>query len=163
MTPQMREEFDGDGSSPRRGFMTSPSRADHLPAAGGHLLADRVRTHGRLTLIESRVGPGDVTPLHVHAEMDEAFYVLEGNYTVRCGEDAFAVEAGAFVYLPHGVPHSYEAGPQGGRKLIFGLPAGLEDFFRDMDTRDDWDELGSRNGIAFLHGVPVTNVSPAAK
>lgn len=131
--------------------MTSSRRADdHLTTAGGHLLADRVRTNGRLTLIESQVGAGDVTPLHVHAEMDEAFYVLEGSYTIRCGEDTFEAESGSFVYLPHGVPHSYEAGPHGGRKLILGLPAGLEDFFRDMENTDDWRELGSRHGITFV-------------
>ena len=143
------QDESGD-TSPRRGFMTSSRHTEHLAAGGGHLLADQQSTRGRLTLIESRVGPGDTTPAHVHAEMDEAFYVLEGSYTVRCGEDTFTAEAGSFVYLPHGLPHSYEAGAQGGRKLIFGLPAGLEDFFRDMETMEDWQGLGRRHGITFL-------------
>lgn len=101
-------------------------------------------------MIESTVGPGDEPPLHVHEEMDEAFYVLEGEFTVQCGSDTFVATPGCLVYLPHGLPHSYRAGPQGGRQLILGCPARLEDFFRDMAVIADRDELGRRHGITFL-------------
>lgn len=134
----------------RKGFMARPQDGEPLPTAGGHLLAGASRTGGRLTVIESAVPPNDVTPLHVHNEMDEAFYILEGEYTVKCGDETFTATSGCFVYLPHGLSHSWRAGPQGGRKLILGLPAGLEDFFRDMADLDDCDELAKRHGITFL-------------
>lgn len=133
-----------------RGFVTRPGTGEPLPAAGGHLLGGATATGGRLTIIESSVGPGDETPLHVHAETDEAFYVLDGEFAVRCGQDTFTATPGCFVYLPHGVPHGYRAGPRGGRQLILGVPGGLEDFFRDMHGMNDWDELGRRHGITFL-------------
>lgn len=134
----------------QKGFMTRPTEGMPLPTAGGHLLAGTPETGGRVTVIESSVPPGDETPPHVHHEMDEAFYVLEGEYTVSCGDETFVARPGCFVYLPHGLPHSWCAGPQGGRKLILGSPAGLEDFFRDMANLNDWDELGKQHGITFL-------------
>lgn len=139
-----------DAEPQRHGFITRPRKGGSLPAAGGHLLAGAAATSGRVTVIESAVAPGDETPLHMHDEMDEAFCVLEGQYTISCADETFMATPGCLVYLPHGLPHSWRAGPQGGRKLILGLPAGLEDFFQDMVALDDWDELGKRHGITLL-------------
>ena len=141
---------DSTQTSRRRGFIVGPSEGESLPGAGGRLVADTVRTDGRLSVIESVMPSGDQTPLHVHAEMDEAFYVLEGEYTITCGPDTFTATPGCFVYLPSGIPHALRAGRQGGRKLIFGQPAGLEDFFGELATAEDLVELGARHGITFL-------------
>lgn len=146
----MNDRRSSDAKPRRTGFMTRPRGGESLPTAGGHLLAGAAATRGRVSIIESEVPPGDETPLHVHHAMDEAFYVVEGEYMVTCGDETFTATAGCLVYLPHGLPHSYRAGPQGGRKLIFGLPAGIEDLFRDMAALDDVDELGKRHGITFL-------------
>jgi len=90
-------------------------------------------------------------PLHVHHQSDECFYVLAGRYTVTCGLDTFEAGAGSFVYLPQGVPHAYQLGDEPGRKLIIAVPAGLENFFRDMDSAHvDLDELQHRHAITFL-------------
>lgn len=134
----------------RKGFISGPHNARPLPAAGGILLADGRSTGGSFTLIESRVSGRDKTPLHVHHDMDECFYILEGHYTVVCGDDVFEAPAGTFVFMPRGVPHSYEAGPQGGAKIILGVPGGLEEFFDDMDADVDWQELGRRHKITFM-------------
>ncbi len=133
-----------------RGFMTGPGHGEPLAAAGGYLLAGSPATYGRLTVIESSAPPGDETPLHIHAAMDEAFYVLSGEYAIRCGDDTFTATSGCFVYLPHGVPHAYRAGPDGGRQLVLGLPGGLDGFFREMAHAEDIAELGHRYGVTFL-------------
>jgi len=52
-------------------------------------------TAGRFGLIESHQ-VGDV-PLHVHERDDEAFYILEGEYEIRCGEETFEAGPGTFV------------------------------------------------------------------
>ena len=97
-----------------------------------------------MTVIESSVPPGDETPPHVHHEtMDEAFYVLEGEYTCQLPRRDVRGQTGLFPsILPMDCRTGACAGPQGGRKLILGSPAGLEDFFRDMANLNDWDELG---------------------
>lgn len=45
--------------------------------------------------------------LHVHREEDEAFYVLEGTVDFVCAGEFFRTEAGAFTFLPRGLPHTF--------------------------------------------------------
>lgn len=134
-----------------RRLCVRPGEGEDLPAAGGELLLGGARTAGRLAVLHSTAPAGDRVPLHVHHDSDECFYVLAGRYTVTCGPDTFDAAPGCLVHLPRGVPHGYELGDEPGRMLILGLPAGLEDFFRDMGEDDvDVADLQHRHGITFL-------------
>jgi len=62
---------------------------------------------GQPVIIEATVAPGGGAPLHVHEDLDDSFYLVSGRLAVRCGEQAFAVGPGAYVGLPHGVPHTF--------------------------------------------------------
>jgi quercetin dioxygenase-like cupin family protein len=50
---------------------------------------------------------GEEPPSHTHRTEDEMFYVLEGSITFQCGEEAFDLEKGGFIFLPRGIRHSY--------------------------------------------------------
>ena len=66
------------------------------------------------------------TPLHVHANEDELFYILEGEHVVQCGEDEFRLGPGGTAFLPRGVPHSQRRVETGvGRLLALTYPAGF--------------------------------------
>ena len=83
---------------------------------------------GAYSLIEM-LHPPDVGPaLHRHPTSAEAFYVLDGGYTIRCGEDVYAANTGDVVCIPKGMPHNYQSGANGGKVLILS-PAGLEKYF----------------------------------
>ena len=61
----------------------------------------------RLAFVEytTRVGESrDRTPTPTE---DEIFYVLRGPLTFQCGDEAFNVEDGGFVFLPRGIEHGY--------------------------------------------------------
>ena len=60
-------------------------------------------TGGAYGLLESLIAPGFSPPLHVHHREDEAFYVIEGTLTMRCGDRTFRAEPGSFVFLPRDV------------------------------------------------------------
>jgi quercetin dioxygenase-like cupin family protein len=49
----------------------------------------------------------------VHANEDEVVYVLEGTLRFKLVDDLRPAPAGAFVYIPRGVPHTWQnvAGP----------------------------------------------------
>ncbi len=89
-------------------------------------------TRGQFSLVETTNPPDAGPPLHIHHTVDEAFYVLDGTYEFMCGEALITAEPGAFVLLPHGIPHRYRAGPAGGRVLMLFFPGGTEDYFRDI-------------------------------
>ena len=71
------------------------------------LMVIRADQPGQPVIIEAAVAPGGGAPLHVHADLDDSFYLVSGRLAMRCGEQAFAVGPGAYVALPHGVPHTF--------------------------------------------------------
>jgi quercetin dioxygenase-like cupin family protein len=93
-------------------------------------VATAADTGGRFAVLEQRCGPAGDPPRHVHANEDEAFYVLEGRVTATIGDDTpVTAGPGDFVFLPRGVPHSLHALTDEVRKLILLSPAGFEQFF----------------------------------
>ena len=44
---------------------------------------------------------------------DEAFYAIEGDATMTCGDLTFPVGAGMLMFLPCGISHHLEVGPEG--------------------------------------------------
>lgn len=51
--------------------------------------------------------PRLIAPIHVHHDDDEAWYVLEGVLCIRRGDEVIECRAGAGVFVPHGVKHTY--------------------------------------------------------
>lgn len=89
-------------------------------------------TGGAYGLFESMVAPRSSPPLHVHHDEDEAFYVLEGTFTMVCGDDEFSAGPGSYVFLPRGVPHTFVLeSTTPGRMLTILSPGGGERFFVD--------------------------------
>ena len=88
-------------------------------------------TGGAFTMIEE-VAPVD-TPLHIHKNEDELWYILEGEHVIGVGDNEFHVGPGETVFAPRGVPHSQRrVVPRTGRHLAFFYPAGFEGFFREL-------------------------------
>lgn len=55
------------------------------------------------------LGPrGFGPPMHTHLDEDELFIVLAGEITFFTGNERIEAEAGAFAYLPHGRPHTFQ-------------------------------------------------------
>lgn len=131
------------------GFLVAADGGRPLPAAGGVILAGSADTAGRFSLLRSHSPALDRVSLHVHRDMDECFYVLDGDYSIECGGETFDATTGSFVFLPRGVPHAYTVGPLGGTKLILAVPGGIEDFFTDLDAGMSLDELEHRHAVSF--------------
>jgi len=88
---------------------------------------------GGFGLIEVVVPPGLGSPLHVHPEEDEWFYVLEGNLTVYVADTRLDLMAGGFAFGPKGVPHTFiGAGPNPTRMLVGFAPMQFEGFVREV-------------------------------
>jgi quercetin dioxygenase-like cupin family protein len=102
--------------------------------AGEGIKASAKQTGGGLGLVETLIPPGHSTPLHVHRDEDEAFYVLAGAVDLVCGEERFRAEAGTFAYMPRGIPHAFLGiGDEPARVLVLLLPGGLEEAFADPE------------------------------
>ena len=72
-------------------------------------------------------------PLHTHATTDEAFYVVEGTFGFLAGERTFEGGAGAFVFVPKGLDHTYwNEGKTPSKMLITISPPGFERYFEEL-------------------------------
>ena len=89
-------------------------------------------TNGRVAVIEHLAAQGAGSPLHVHHNEDEWFYVTEGELTFWVGGQVIEAPAGSFVYGPRDVPHTFTVTSPTARFLLVAEPAGFESFVRDL-------------------------------
>ena len=123
---------------PLGGFKTNLQSAERLRFSDAEFVvkASADSTGGAFSLIEESE-PLD-TPLHVHQNEDELWYVLEGEHIFRIGEQELRAGPGEVVFGPRGVPHSQRRiVPRRGRLLEFFSPAGFEGFFRELSEAED--------------------------
>src|SRR6478672_5554618 len=87
-------------------------------------LAEKKDTDGAFCLVEATLAPGNEPPPHLHTREDELFYVLEGEFDVHVGKEAFKVETGECVFLPRFTPHAFVIRSPWLRVLALFSPAG---------------------------------------
>jgi mannose-6-phosphate isomerase-like protein (cupin superfamily) len=86
-------------------------------------------------VLEMTLPVGSAPPLHVHDDLDDTWYILEGEMVVRCGDDTLVVGAGHWVSMPRGVPHTFRVvGERQARILLVHDNASFRDFIRDLAT-----------------------------
>lgn len=80
-------------------------------------------TGGAYSLIYEVSPPGHATPYHLHHIEDEAFYVLDGEFTFICDGKEIIGGPGAYVFLPRGIPHGIRvSSPVPATMLILATP-----------------------------------------
>lgn len=88
-------------------------------------------TDGDLTIFEYNGNVKGGPPLHIHLHQDEIFFILEGSYTFKVGDDMHYLTAGDTIFLPRQVPHAFAQTTDTGRMLFMMQPSGkMEDYFR---------------------------------
>jgi mannose-6-phosphate isomerase-like protein (cupin superfamily) len=95
-------------------------------------LVEEEDSNGDFSLIEAVMGPGNEPPPLVHSREDELYYILEGEFDVYVGEEAFKVQIGECVFLPKLKPHAFVIRSSRIRLLLITTPGGLEKAFRSM-------------------------------
>lgn len=131
--------------------------------------ASRVRVHataelttGAFSLIETvEATLGSGPPLHLHRDAAESFYVLEGEYAMHLNGRDFRCAAGSFIYVPAGMPHTFQAVAVGSRKLNLYTPSAMEGYFEELGEalRTGLDEVGLAE-IAGRYAMEVLGSAP---
>jgi mannose-6-phosphate isomerase-like protein (cupin superfamily) len=130
------------------------------------VLATGDQTAQQFTLLMTQSEPpGFGPPLHRHRDSAEAFFVLEGEYLMFLDDDQLLCPAGTFVYVPRGVPHTFQVtSAQPGKKLNLFSPAAMVGFFEDLAvaeaagtaTPELLDVIAKRHQMEVLGPVPDT-------
>ena len=107
--------------------------------------ASSEETAGVLLLFENHLSKGKATPLHIHANEDEALYVLEGEILVHIDGENHRVGPRGFAFAPRGIPHAFLVTSPEARILCLETPGSAEAFYRGASepAGDESDPAGS--------------------
>ena len=103
-----------------------------IPPGGGHRLGNveflaRTADTPRFNFGIIEIAAGRVLEEHVHAEEDDAFYILEGELTFTFDGDEASAPPGTFVLVPPGVRHGFRNdGAAPVRMFNIHAPAGFD-------------------------------------
>ncbi len=115
-------------------------------------------THAPFTLLQPNLPARWAPPPHIHANEDEAFYVLDGRLTIRCGSKTWPPEPGGMAFLPRGMLHQPSTDGQAAQALVLTSRPGIEHFFAEVGERlqllppgpptiELLDEIGEKYGL----------------
>ncbi|BAT55887.1 cupin 2 barrel domain-containing protein [Nostoc sp. NIES-3756] len=133
---------------PTKEIILAPGQGNHLQIGNSDVIFKAVGadTHGHLGLFENIIQPGGTAPvLHIHRQMEELFYVVEGEVEIQVGTQKVQGQPGAFVLVPRGTPHTFaNTGKTPAKLLIMFCPAGerekyfagLGELLKDGQTPD---------------------------
>ena len=96
--------------------------------------ADGQRPAGGPTFLEFTAAPGFNTGDHIHSQIEEIFYVVEGEFQIRAGDRVLRAKPGDFVLVPPGVPHGFANPVSDPAKMVLLIsPAGVhERYFEEL-------------------------------
>ncbi len=113
-----------------------PGAGDALAIAGGayRILLSGAQTNGSCAIISMMVPPGGGPGPHAHKDIQESFYVLDGEVVVRSETQTYTARKGAFINIPFGgAVHNFknESG-ETAHLLCIVTPAGMDELFREI-------------------------------
>lgn len=119
-------------------------------------------TGGNLVAFVNRIGPREGPPLHQHSGCDEAWFVMEGRFRFKLGDQVYDAPVGSFVFVPRGTDHCFQnIGDESANLLVLFTPAGMEKFFEEFAALPPGpfdphllDEMAGRAGMK-ITGPPL--------
>lgn len=122
---------------------------------------DKSQTGGLMACDEATLKPGFLgAPPHLHKQIDEVCYVLEGTLTILVGETTEEVGQGDWHLRPKGVMHTFwNAGTETARFIDIYLPGGHEEYLQDLaklfqknqkPKKEDFAALAQKHDILYF-------------
>ncbi len=109
---------------------------EYLGVAGDNyrIVVSGKDTNGNYAILDMLVPPGGGPVPHAHPNIQETFYVLEGELLYKTEAGKETVKAGGIVHIPTGgAIHCFKnVSDKTTRVLCTVVPAGLEGFFREF-------------------------------
>lgn len=87
------------------------------------VMATSESTGGAFSLVHHTAPPGHATPYHLHHVEDEAFFVLDGEFTFISDGKKTVLGPGGYIFLPRKIPHGIRCtGSAPSTMLILAMP-----------------------------------------
>jgi mannose-6-phosphate isomerase-like protein (cupin superfamily) len=125
-------------SESQRGIYVPPGQGESVWLAG-MLLEVKLASEdarGAYSMMQQTSPPQGGPPPHIHHNVDEALYVVEGEVEFLVGDRTTRVTAGSLAYVPKGTLHTFKnVGTSPSRVLAIISPGGFEKFFLEAGER----------------------------
>ncbi|WP_458721608.1 cupin domain-containing protein [Candidatus Nitrosocosmicus sp. R] len=111
------------------------------------------KTRGEYSMLEIQFPEGEVEneiPLHIQSKEIVIVYVIKGNFKIRYGQQDIVGSEGTVLKLEKGISRSFQKkGNLNGKLLVIYIPAGFENFFKDITSSniDDFTNDGIEDPI----------------
>lgn len=120
------------------------------------VMVNREMSNGSTTVIVQHVPPGGGPPPHRHANEDETFLVLEGEFELFVGGKWQTIARGEPFFGARNVAHTFRnAGSTQGRIMVFASPAGFEDYLEELSPYSPARDLPKILEISRRYGVTI--------
>ena len=106
-------------------------------------------THGNLSVFQATMPAGFSPPRHIHTREDEVFLVLDGEVWFDIDGDRQLATPGTSVYMPRGVPHTFQIKSPVARMLGVMTPGAFEQLFRKLSVPADERTLPEPGAVPF--------------
>jgi mannose-6-phosphate isomerase-like protein (cupin superfamily) len=119
-------------------------------------------TDGDLYIFESTRDKKGGPALHYHYTQDEWWYILEGEFLFKVGDQTFTAKAGDSVFGPRMIPHAFAKTNEGIAKLLMAFqPAGkMEEHFKAI-SQGEYTKLSEEEKDKFQQANGFKVVGPA--
>ena len=119
-------------------------------------------TDGDIYIFESARDKKGGPPLHYHFEQDEWWYILEGEFLFKIGDQTFTAKAGDSIFGPRMVPHASSKTNEGPARLLIAFqPAGkMEEHFIAV-SKGVYAKMTKEERFKYQQGIGVEVVGPA--
>ena len=116
------------------------NEGNQLLIAGGNyrIILSGNQTKGEYAVIEMTVPPGAGPNPHAHPDIEETFFVLEGEVSFKSDAGNYVAKTGSMIKIDKsGLVHSFKNLSDKPAKLLCTVfPAGLEDLFQELADFD---------------------------
>jgi len=147
-------------------FLLGPNEGHDVTALGSTYVTktDGAHVAGAYSLTEETFW-GDSTPVHIHTDPEEAFYVIAGDAEAWIDGDTSVAQAGSLLVVPRGIPHGLRRlSSDPVRMLTLISPPGFERFFDAVVAAGEEELLADPKGLVALaaqYGTEVLGEYPA--
>lgn len=73
------------------------------------LLSNAEAESGLTQIALTELKAGEIVKVHVHEDMEEAFFVLEGELEAKINNEISTCKSGCFIFVPKGTSHEIKA------------------------------------------------------
>ena len=105
-------------------------------------------TNGQMSMFVAEYHKNQGPPLHRH-DVDETFYITEGEFIFQMGESRVSAGAGSTLFVPRNMPHAFLTTSEKGKMLFMVNPTGTVELL--FERLSSYQEMPSMEEVVSVH------------